>query len=227
MVAQAQLNGPKFEADTLHVHQLIRSYTVDENAAQWIRKISKHCDGRRDLLAVQAHYRGEGNNSRQIATAQQMFTTLHYKGEKALKFGLYLDKVKEMFNIFHDCGEPQPEAAKLRFIFDTIESPGLTHTISAIRAQLGQDPTAWTFVTAANHLALQIKPTARPGRQLLLVSSDSSPTLPTRSGSLSRPRRRRKSSLPVDWPAMGKRNQVAAAPTALALRPASGVLCCV
>ena len=175
MVAQARLTGPEFEADTLQVHQLIRSYTVGENAAQWIREISKHRDGRRDLLALRAHYRGEGNNSRQIATAQQMFTTLHYKGEKALEFGLYLDKVKEMFNIFHDCGEPQPEAAKLRFLFDTIESPGLTHTISAIRAQLGQDPTAWTFVTAANHLASQIKPTARPGRQLSSVASDGSP----------------------------------------------------
>ena len=175
MVAQARLTGPEFEADTLQVHQLIRSYTVGENAAQWIREIAKHRDGRRDLLALRAHYRGEGNNSHQIATAQQMFTTLHYKGEKALEFGLYLDKVKEMFNIFHDCGEPQPEAAKLRFLFDTIESPGLTHTISAIRAQLGQDPTAWTFVTAANHLASQIKPTARPGRQLSSVASDGSP----------------------------------------------------
>jgi hypothetical protein len=99
----------------------------------------------------------------------------HYNGEKALEFGLYLDKVKEMFNIFHDCGKPQPEAAKLLFIFDTIESPGLTHTISLIRAQLGQDPTAWTFVTAAKHLASQIKPTARPGRQLLSVASNGSP----------------------------------------------------
>jgi hypothetical protein len=70
-----------------------------------------------------------------------MFTTLHCKGEKALEFGLYLDKVKEMFYIFHDCGKPQPEATILRFLFDTIESPGLTtHTISAIQAQLGQDP---------------------------------------------------------------------------------------
>ena len=133
MVAQARLTGPEFKADSLQVHQLICSYTVGENTAQWICEISKHLDGRCNLLALQAHYRGEGNNSRQIATSQQMFTTLHYKGEKALEFGLYLDKVKEMFNIFHDCGESQPEAAKLQFLFDTIESPGLTHhTISAI-----------------------------------------------------------------------------------------------
>jgi hypothetical protein len=160
MVAQAWLTGPEFKADTLQVHQLIRSYTVGENVAQWIHEISKHHDGRCDLLALQAHNRGKGNNSCQIATAQQMFTTLHYKGEKAFEFGLYLDKVKEMFNIFHDCGEPQPEAAKLRFLFDTIESPGLTHTISVIGAQFGQDPTAWTFVTAANHLPSQIKPSS-------------------------------------------------------------------
>jgi hypothetical protein len=113
MVAQARLTGPEFEADTQQVHQLICSYTVGENAAQWIREISKHCDGRCDLLAfLRAHYHGKGNNSCRIATAQQMFTTLHYKGEKAFEFGLYLDKkVKEMFNIFHDCDEPQPEAA--------------------------------------------------------------------------------------------------------------------
>jgi hypothetical protein len=79
MVApQAWLTCPEFEADTLQVHQLICSYTVGENAAQWIREISKHCDGRRDLLALRAHYPGKGNNSRQIATAQQMCTTLHY-----------------------------------------------------------------------------------------------------------------------------------------------------
>jgi hypothetical protein len=169
MVAQAScwLTGPEFKADTLQVHQLICSYTVGEKVAQWIREISKHCDGRRDLLALQAHYRGKGNNSCQIAsTAQQMFNTLHYKGEKALEFGLYLDKGKEMLNIFHHCGKPQHEAAKLQFLFDTIDSPGLTHTIYAIRAQLGQDPTAWTFDTAANHLASQIKPTAHPGCQL-------------------------------------------------------------
>ena len=47
--------------------------------------------------------------------------------------------------------------------------------ISAIRAQLGQDPTAWTFVAAANHLASQIKPTARHGHQLSSIASDGSP----------------------------------------------------
>jgi hypothetical protein len=169
-VAKARLHGPDFEADTLQVHQLIRSYTIGENAAQWLKEIAKHHDGRRDMQALRAHYRGEGNNSRQIATAQQLQSTLHYKGEKALEFGIYLDKVKEMFNIFSDCGEPFTEAAKLRYLWDTIESPALIPTIESLKAQLGQNPTAWTFVSAANHLASQIKP-AKTGRQLSSVTA--------------------------------------------------------
>lgn len=168
-VAKARLHGPEFEADTLQVHQLIRSYTIGENAAQWLREIAKFHDGRRDMEALRAHY-GEGNNSRQIATAQQLQSTLHYKGKKALEFGIYLDKVKEMFNIFSDCGEPFTEAAKLRYLWDTIESPALIPTIESLKAQLGQNPSAWTFVSAANHLASQIKP-VKTGRQLSSVNA--------------------------------------------------------
>lgn len=165
--AKARLSGPEFEADALQVHQLIRSLTVGENAQQWLTEVKQYNDGRRDMIALRNHFRGEGNNSRNIAQAQHLRATLHYKSEKAMEFSKYLDLVKKMFNIYSECKEPLAEAAKLRFLWDTIKSNELVPAMESIKAALGQDPNSWTFVSAANHLASQIPPpSSGHGRQL-------------------------------------------------------------
>ena len=168
-VARFPLTGPDYESDALQVHQIIRSLTVGENAEQWLRELIKYKDGRRDMMALRAHYRGEGNNSRRIAAAEQLHSTLHYKDERALSFTSYISKVKEMFNIFQECGEEYTEQAKLRFLWSSIHSPSLQPTIESIKASLGRDPDSWSFVDAANHIASQI-PAKKNGRQLSSVS---------------------------------------------------------
>jgi hypothetical protein len=75
-VAKARrLEGrPEFEADSLQVHQIIRALTVGENAEQWIRELARYKDGHRDMIALRAHFRGEGNTTRQISMAEQMYS---------------------------------------------------------------------------------------------------------------------------------------------------------
>jgi hypothetical protein len=168
-IAKARLEGPEFEADALQVHQIIQALTVGENAEQWIKEICKHKDGRQDMQALRSHYRGEGNQSRRVAQAERMHKTLHYKGERSMPFSQFISKVKAMFNLLKDCSEPQAESAKLRFLWDRVQAPPLQPTIQAMKAQLGQNPEAWTFTAAANHLASQIEP-VESGRQLSEVN---------------------------------------------------------
>jgi hypothetical protein len=61
-----------------------------------------------------------------------------------------------MFNIFDECKEPYVEAAKLRFLWENIQCPQLFGQMDAMKVQLGQDETSWTFVTACDHLASHI-----------------------------------------------------------------------
>ena len=82
-----------------------------------------------------------------------------------MPFSIFISKVKEMFNIYHSCGEEMTESAKLRFLWDTVSCPTLQPTVETLKAQLGQDPNSWNFVSAANHLASQIVP-APAGCQL-------------------------------------------------------------
>jgi hypothetical protein len=154
--ARAKLEGPEFEADTRTVHQILQSLTVGENAAIWLKDLAKKNDGRKDMAALRSHYRGAGNQSRRINQAKRLHETLHYKNERAMKFSDFISKAKQMFNIYEDCKETQPESAKLRFLWQKVDNQELQPAIEAMRAQLGQNASAWTFVTACDHLASQI-----------------------------------------------------------------------
>ena len=100
MVARASLSGPVFQADVQKVHQLIKNFLVAEMAEQWIQDYEQQANGCHDMQALRHHYKGEGNTSRRIATAEQLCTTLHYKNERALAFSKFLDKMQRMFNIY-------------------------------------------------------------------------------------------------------------------------------
>jgi hypothetical protein len=129
---------------------------VGENAAHWLKDNVRKRNGRLDMVALRSHFRGAGNQSRRINQANHLQEKLHYKNERAMPFSDFISKVKEMFNIFADCGEPHPESAKLRFLWERVSSPILLPTVDAMKAQLGQDETAWKFVAACDHLASQI-----------------------------------------------------------------------
>jgi hypothetical protein len=95
--ALAPLNGDYFVADACRVHQIIKTYAQGESAEEWIRTLHRYQDGRRDLLALKAHFQGEGNSSRRIAEADNIRENLHYKNEKSFRFQLFLDKLQSMF----------------------------------------------------------------------------------------------------------------------------------
>jgi hypothetical protein len=155
-IARARLDGTEFAEDSRTVHQIIQSLTVGENAAHWLKDNVRKRNGRLDMVALRSHFRGAGNQSRRINQANHLQEKLHYKNERAMPFSDFISKVKEMFNIFADCGEPHPESAKLRFLWERVSSPILLPTVDAMKAQLGQDETAWKFVAACDHLASQI-----------------------------------------------------------------------
>ena len=99
MIACAPLHGAHYRADSRRVHQLLKNFLVAETAEQWIKNLEPHADGHRDMLALREHYSGEGNASRQIATAEWMREGLHYKNERSLAFSIFLDRMQKMCNI--------------------------------------------------------------------------------------------------------------------------------
>ena len=167
-IAKCPLEGPFFEADARTVHQLIESYTTGENSEVWIKRIRRYQNGRMDMEALRAHYRGEGNQTRRITDAETMRDTLHYKGESALPFASFLAKVQRMFNLFDQIGEPYSESAKLRFLLDKVQNQDLKHALEAVRTGISINPNAFTFTSAANHLSSLVKPRAK--RELAAVT---------------------------------------------------------
>ena len=171
-IACCPLEGPKFESDARKVHQIISSFTTGENAEQWIKTIARQQNGRSDIVALRAHYRGEGNQTRRIGTAEGLRDTLHYKSESAMPFATFLSKCQRMFNLFEQTGEPYVEPAKLRFLFDKVQNAELRPAVEALKNSISIDPNSHTFSSAANHLAAQVKP--RTTRQLGAVTSEQS-----------------------------------------------------
>ena len=90
-------------------------------------------DGRTDLKALSSYYQGEGNTTRRIAEAERLRETLNYKSEQALPFGTFLHNLEQMFKMFDENGEPFGNAAKIRTLFDKVQHPQLTRSISALK----------------------------------------------------------------------------------------------
>jgi hypothetical protein len=173
-IARCPLVGPKFESDSKTVHQLIVSYTTGEVSEQWIKPVKRYVSGRRDMEALRAHYRGEGNQTRRINEAEKIRDTIHYRSERAMPFGTFLSKAQRMFNLFQVHGEPYAEGAKLRFLLEKTQSQDLATTVAAIRAAVSINAEAYSFTSAANHLASQIPNvvgTGGAGRSVSAVGS--------------------------------------------------------
>ena len=157
-IAACALEGPRFEADSRQVHQLVQSYTTGENSEQWLKPVRRLNSGREDMKVLRAHYRGEGNTTRRIGDAERLRDTLHYKSEGAMPFGTFLSKCQNMFNMFVQVGEPYTDAMQTRFLLEKIQNAGLKTTVEAIKSTMAVDPSAYNFTKAANHLSAQVQP---------------------------------------------------------------------
>ena len=175
-IAKFPLEGAYFEADARQVHQLVTSLTQGEMSEEWIKKTRRHRNGRADVLALINHYSGEGNTKRQIADAEKLRDTLHYKTERALPFATFLARLQKMFTLFEENNEPYHEEAKVRCLFDKISNPYLLGTVAALKASQLRESDPLTFTTAANHLAAQIS--SAPGASTNISATTTSAEAP-------------------------------------------------
>ena len=167
-IANCPTSGPSFEADARTVHQLIESYTSGKTSEVWVKRLCKYHNGRMDMAALCAHFRGEGNQSRCILDAETLRDTLCYSCKSTMPFALFLAEVQKMFNLSEQIGEPYTEGAKLRFLFDKVQNQELKHPLEAVRTLVSMNPDSFTFTSAANHLSALVKPRAK--RELAAVT---------------------------------------------------------
>ena len=100
------------------------------------------------------HYRGEGNASRRIATAEKLHESLHYKSEHSLPVSTFLDRMQKMFNIFKEEGEQLTENAKVRELFKRVQHTQLQDTVKTLHVRYDLD--GITYTQAANHLTTAV-----------------------------------------------------------------------
>ena len=104
IIACAPLSFTHLQSDTSKLHQLLKNYLGDYMDEQWIRSIEKCANGRDKFDALCHPYSGDHNVSHRIATVERLWKILHYKSERAMSFSMFLDRTKNMFNIFRDEG---------------------------------------------------------------------------------------------------------------------------
>ena len=164
-IAKAPLTGPAFNADSRSVHLVIKPLIVGENAEQWIQSGFKKKNGREDLAHLTAFFQGEGNSSGRIYVAEQMWKSLHYKGERAMPFATFLSKAQKMFNLFYRNKEPKPMAAQVRWLLDQVKDPDLIPTIAGLRIDIEKDHDhkVWDFKKCSGHISSQVRANNPPG----------------------------------------------------------------
>ena len=115
-------------------------------------------NGRIDLEALYAQYKGAGNTTQRISEASRLNETIYYKHERSLSFTTFLANMQHMFNLFKEEDKPMTEAAKLRFLLDKVNHPQLESDVSALRVNnnLASGEDKVTFTKAANILAASV-----------------------------------------------------------------------
>ena len=154
-IACAPLSGEYYLADRLAVFNMIVSFTTGQPSGDWIKNTLRFSDGRRSMKALRDHFSGEGNASRNIAEADRLKETLHYKSERAMAFETFLTQCQKMYNIYEKEGEPMPDDAKLRFLFKRVQHKDLSSSIDALRAQQTAGINI-TYTQAANHISTAV-----------------------------------------------------------------------
>jgi hypothetical protein len=151
----APLDGEYYSADRLTVFNMIVSFTTGQPSGDWIKNTIRYADGRRSMNALRTHFAGEGNATRNMAEADRLHETLHYKSERSVSFEVFLTQCQKMYNIYEKEKEPMTDEAKVRFLFKKVQHPGLRGSIDALKAQQTAG-TDLTYTMAANHLSTAV-----------------------------------------------------------------------
>ncbi len=151
----APLTGDFYNADRLSVFNMLITFTTGQPSGDWISNTLKYSNGRRSMKALRDHFAGEGNATRNIADADRLKESLHYKSERAMPFETFLTQCQKMFNIYDQEGEPMADDARVRFLFQRVQHKDLQHSIEALEAQITAG-SAITYTKAANHLSTKV-----------------------------------------------------------------------
>jgi hypothetical protein len=65
------------------------------------------------MQALHDHFSGEGNATRNMAEADRLKESLHYKSERAMSFKTFLTQCQKMYSIYKKEGEPMTDEAKV------------------------------------------------------------------------------------------------------------------
>ena len=93
-----------------------------------------------------------------------------------------------MFNIFRDEQEEMDEKAKIRFLFKSVKSSGLSTSLEALKARISTSVTPITYTTCANHLSTAVSELpdylSKNRNVSQLTSGDHNPTIHNEDGSI-------------------------------------------
>ena len=126
---------------------MVVSFTTGQPSGDWIKTTMKHSDGQRSIEALRRHFSGEGNATRNLAEAERLNESLHYKSERAMSFKIFLTQCQKMFNIYKKEVEEISDEEKVRFLFSKVQHTGLRSSIDAFKASqtssTAQSHTLW------------------------------------------------------------------------------------
>ena len=107
------------------------------------------------MESLRRHCAGEGNATQNLAEAQRMQESTHYKSERAMAFETFLTQYQNMFNIYEKEGKKMSNEAKVRFIFWKVHHAGLHSSIDALKATQTTG-TVISFTMAANNFSTTV-----------------------------------------------------------------------
>ena len=140
MIACAPLSGAAFKTDAQSVHLMIWTFIESEELLSIIKSMKRSKNGREDFITLRGYMKGAGNVSRRIGTAKQLKQTLHYRNERAMKFTVFMTKLRHMHRIYEDEARPMSAAEKLEDLLEKIKAPFLLHQKANLesRYQMGE-----------------------------------------------------------------------------------------
>ena len=119
-IACAPLNGEYFDADKLAVFNMLISFTTGQPSGDWIKNTLRYSNGKKSTTVLHNHFSGKSNATRNMANAERLRESLHYKSERSMPFEGFLTKCQKMYNIYEREGGPMSEEAKIRFLFKKV-----------------------------------------------------------------------------------------------------------
>ena len=175
MIACAPLNGAAFATDAQTVHMLLRTLIESEELASVIETLKRRKDGRRDFVALKTYMEGSANVSRRVGTAKKIKENLHYRNERALKFSMFITKLRHMHRIFNEEDRPMSEKEKVEDLLEKIKAPFLSSMVANLKTEYHRG--RLDFDEACNVLAAEVAtaPEAKLSARISQLESERSP----------------------------------------------------